>query len=393
VTERRIDLTYCTNVHDLASPEAWTKSLRFFGPAVRRHLGWKRMALGLWWQSPIAEIAARDPQPVARFLEENGLRAFTCNAFPFGNFHEPVVKTKVYLPDWTTPERLQYTQRCAAALAALIPAGGFGSVSTLPLGWRIDWDAGKTARAVEKLLDWVRYARDLESKTGRQIALALEAEPGCILERTPQVLAFWKNDVLPAAARAGLEAPLPRHLGMCYDTCHQATQFESPEEALGALASAGIPVHKMQLSSALEFAPDGAHASLASRQAFAEPRFLHQTRSRGAAEIAFYDDLPEAIAQADWARTWRTHFHLPLQAESLLDAKAVRTTRGDMLRAYHYALERDLCRHFEVETYTWSVMPEQERPASDEALAAAMAREIAFVVDHTPAGVRIEGKD
>lgn len=393
MAERRIELTYCTNVHDLATPEAWRRSLGFFGPAVRSRLGWKRMALGLWWQSPLAEAAARDPVSVARFLEEHGLRAFTCNAFPYGNFHEPVVKTKVYLPDWTTPERLQYTQRCAAVLAALVPEGGFGTVSSLPLGWRIDWDAGKTARAVDRLLDWVRYARDLESRTGRRIALALEAEPGCILERTPQVLAFWKNDVLPAAARAGLESPLPRHLGLCYDTCHQATQFESPEEALGALAGAGIPVHKMQLSSALEFLPDAGRSSIASRTAFAEPRFLHQTRARGAAEIAFYDDLDEAIAQADWTRTWRTHFHLPLQAETLLDAKSVRTTRGDMLRAYHYALEKDLCRHFEVETYTWSVLPEQERPANDEALAAAMAREIAFVVEHTPAGVTIEGKD
>jgi hypothetical protein len=179
---------------------------------------------------------------------------------------------------------------------------------------------------------------------------------------------------------------------MCYDTCHQATQFESPEEALGALATAGIPVHKMQLSSALEFAPDAARSSIATREAFAEPRFLHQTRCRGAADIAFYDDLPEAIAGADWTRPWRTHFHLPLQAESLLDAKAVKTTRGDMLRAYHYALERDLCRHFEVETYTWSVLPAQERPATDEALAAAMAREIAFVVEHTPPDVTIEGR-
>ena len=52
----------------------------------------------------------------------------------------------------------------------------------------------------------------------------------------------------------------------------------------------------------------------------------------------------------------------------------------------------DLCRHFEVETYTWSVLPEQERPAGPEALAAAMAREIAFIVDHTPADVAIAGR-
>ncbi len=386
---RSIELTYCTNVHDLASREAWERSLKFFGEAVGRRLCWPVMPLGLWWQAPLAEAAARDPAPLRRFMAENGLRAFTCNAFPYGNFHDAVVKIKVYRPDWTEPARLAYTQHCAEALAALLPEGGFGSVSTLPLGWRIGWDEGRTARAVEQLLAWVTFARDLEARTSRRMALALEAEPGCVLERTPQVLRFWKEALLPAASRAGIEGILSRHLGLCYDTCHQAIQFEDSEEALAALHAAGIPIHKMQLSSGLEFVPDAGRASLAARRAFTEPRFLHQTRVPTEAGIEEYDDLPEALDRADWGRKWRTHFHLPLQAESLLDARWVGTTRADMLRAFRYAVEQDLCRHFEVETYTWSVLPEAERPADDEALAAAMAREIAFVIEHTPPGVRI----
>jgi hypothetical protein len=387
---RTIDLTYCTNVHDLGTPEAWFAALKFFGPAVRDRLGWSDMPLGLWWQAPLAEAAARDPAPTARFLREHGLRAFTCNAFPYGNFHDAVVKTKVYQPDWSAPERLQYTTRCAEALAALLPDSGFGTLSTLPLGWRHAWGEDKTRRAVEHLLAWVDVAAALERRSGRRLALALEAEPGCILERTPQVLAFWSDVLLPAARRAGRDALLPRHLGLCYDTCHQAVQFENPETALDALRRAGIPVHKMQLSSGLEFAADPGRATLPARRAFAEPKFLHQTRERNGDAITDYDDLPEALDRADWSRTWRTHFHLPLQAETFLDA--VGTTREDMLRAYRFALKHDLCRHFEVETYTWSVMPERERPADAEALAAAMAREIAFVVDHTPADVRISGR-
>src|SRR5258706_6839549 len=177
---KTIDLTYCTNGHDLASPEAWTRSLKFFGPAVGRHLGWAEMPLGLWWQSPLAEAAALDPEPVRRFLRDHGLRAFTCNAFPYGNFHEPVVKTKVYHPDWSTPERLVYTQRCATALAAPLPESGFGTSSHLPLGWRHGWSDAKTARAVEHLLAWVEFARGLESLSGRRIALAPEPHPRCV---------------------------------------------------------------------------------------------------------------------------------------------------------------------------------------------------------------------
>jgi sugar phosphate isomerase/epimerase len=382
---REIELGYCTNVHALGTTEAWFASLGYFGPAVRAALGWRRLALGLWWQAPLAAEAARDPSRTARLLKESGLRAYTCNAFPYGNFHDAVVKTKVYLPEWCDPARLAYTKDCATVMAALIPEGGFGTLSTLPLGWRHGWDAGKTARSVEFLLAWVDFAADLERRTGRRLALALEAEPGCILERTPQVLAFWKESLRPAAGSRG--AALDRHLGFCYDTCHQAVQFESPEEALGALADAGIPVHKMQLSSGLEFEPGAARGV---REAFAEPKFLHQTRTRGPSGTSDYDDLPEALERADRTLPWRTHFHLPLQAERLLEA---RTTREDMLRAYRYALKRDLCRHFEVETYTWSVLPEAERPKDDAALAAALARELDFVARETPPGVRIAGRD
>jgi hypothetical protein len=426
---KTIDLTYCTNVHALADLTTWRRTLGFFGPEVRRHLGWSSMPMGLWWQASLAEALADEnlstgslaAESVAAYLGGLGLRAFTCNAFPYGHFHQDVVKTQVYVPDWASPERLAYTQTCARLMATLTPPGGFASISTLPLGWRLGFDPAKLSAAIAQLLLWVEFARDLEDATGKRIALGLEPEPGCALERTPQVIAFWQEHLRPAARARHLdETTLARYLGLCYDTCHQAVQFEGPEAALGALAAAGIAIHKMQLSSALEFPPDPEKKSLAVRNSFAEPKFLHQTRvepgvdpaaghapsshsptggafARASADLASaniapvrdFDDLPEALAEAPWNRTWRTHYHLPLQAESLLDAQYVRTTRDDMLRAYRYALKHDLCHHFEVETYTWSVLPPAERPQSDAALAEAMAREIAFVLSHTPADVAV----
>jgi hypothetical protein len=395
----KIDLTYCTNVHALGTANAWYEALGFFGKTVGKQLGWATMPMGLWWQAPLAEAAAHSPHVVQEFMAQHGLRAFTCNAFPYGNFHDTVVKTKVYLPDWTSLARLTYTQNCALALAALLPDRGFGSISTLPLGWRLGWTSQHTVAAVAHLLAWVAFARDLENKTGKHLALALEPEPGCALERTFQVLKFWELDLLPSARHSGHDAYLSRYLGICYDTCHQAVQFEQPEESLGALRDAGIAIHKMQLSSALEFLPDYDGSSRALREAFAEPKFLHQTRvftqategSAAGGTVTDYDDLPLALAEAPWNARWRTHYHLPLQAESLLGSSVVRTTREDMLRAYHFALKNDLCHHFEVETYTWSVLPESERPATDVALAMALAKELAFVIAHTPKDVVIEG--
>jgi hypothetical protein len=344
-------------------------------------------------------------------LTEQHLSAFTCNAFPYGNFHDKSVKTKVYKPDWTTPERLAYTVSCARLLGALIPAGGEGSVSTLPLGWRVGWDEDKTRQAAKNLCAFAREARALEEVEGRTLRLGVEPEPGCVLETLGQVLEFWSEHLRPEAKRSGLSPEdLERYLGVCYDTCHQAVQFDDPIDTLDRLRVNAIPIVKMQLSSALEFRPDPDRTTLALRQAFVEERFLHQTRIQTPAGVAVFDDLPDALApdaqahealgarEADfsgidlWAHPWRVHFHLPIDSRDMLESEAIGTTRDDMLKAYQHAVAKQQCRHFEVETYTWSVLPEAHRPADDAALAASLARELKFIEANTPAGVAINAR-
>lgn len=412
---KNLGLTYCTNVHPLGDWANWSEVIQTFGPAVRGHLGWPEMPLGLWFPASLIEEMNHDPRAsrdrLKNLLTEQKLSAFTCNAFPYGNFHDRSVKTKVYKPDWTTPERLAYTVSCARLLATVIPAGGEGSVSTLPLGWRVGWTEAMSRQAAANLCTFAREARALEEVEGRIIRLGLEPEPGCALETLGQVLEFWSLHLRPEAQRAGLAAgDMERYLGICYDTCHQAVQFEDPADTLDRLRSNGIPVVKMQLSNALEFAPDPDRATLALRQAFVEERFLHQVRIHTPAGVAVFDDLPEALAPGAaprealgsreaaftgidlWAHPWRVHFHLPIDSRDMLESAAIGTTRGDMLKAYHHALAKKQCRHFEVETYTWSVLPEAHRPADDAALAASLARELAFIEANTPAGTAINGR-
>lgn len=412
---KNLELTYCTNVHPLGDWANWSETLQRFGPEVRGHLGWPEMPMGLWFPAALIDEMNRDPRAARErlksLLTEHKLSAFTCNAFPYGNFHDKSVKTKVYKPDWTTPERLAYTVACARLLASVAPAGGEGSVSTLPLGWRIGWTEDKSRQAAAQLCAFAREVRALEEIEGRTIRLGLEPEPGCALETSGQVLEFWSTHLRPEAKRAGLSPEdLERFLGICYDTCHQAVQFEDPVEVLDRLRAHGIPVVKMQLSSALEFRPDPERATLELRRAFVEERFLHQTRIHTPAGVAVFDDLPDALAPGAgarealgagqvefpgidlWAHPWRVHFHLPIDSRDMLASEAIGTTRDDMLKAYHHALARKQCRHFEVETYTWSVLPEAHRPVDDAALAASLAREVKFIEANTPSGVAINGR-
>lgn len=406
---KNLGLTYCTNVHPLGDWATWSDIIGRFGPAIRAELGWKTQPMGLWFPAALIEEMSRDPQNARQrlksLLSENNLSAFTCNAFPYGNFHDAVVKTKVYRPDWTTPERLAYTVACARLLSSLVPVGGEGSVSTLPLGWRIGWSEDHSRKSAENLCAFIREARSLRESEGISLRLGLEPEPGCALETIDQVLAFWDAHLRPAANRAGVSPDdLADFCGICYDTCHQAVQFEDAVEVLDRLRAAGIRIVKMQLSSALEFKPDPDRSSLELRRQFVEDRFLHQTRVRTPAGIVSFDDLPEVLAGSGtlaaggapsgagspaidlWEHPWRVHFHLPIDSRSLLDSPAVTTTRDDMLKAYRHAVDKGLCRHFEVETYTWSVLPQAHRPKDDADLARCIARELRFIEAHTPTG-------
>src|SRR5690606_12518852 len=118
-----------------------------------------------------------------------------------------------------------YTKRSATILASLLPdAETFGSISTLPLGWRVDWTPEHSTQAAAAFCDLALFLVDLKTRTGKHIALAIEPEPGCVLERTPQVIAFWNDVLRPAAAHAGATEAVEDHIGLCYDTCHQAVQ-------------------------------------------------------------------------------------------------------------------------------------------------------------------------
>jgi hypothetical protein len=392
---KNLGLTYCTNVHALGDWASWQDIIGRFGPAIRSDLGWPNLSMGLWFPAALIAELNLDPegsrQRIRELLAGKNLSAFTCNAFPFGNFHDKVVKTKVYHPDWTSRERLDYTVACARILSALVPSGGEGSVSTLPLGWRIGWSEGHSRLAARNLCAYAIAARESADKEGRFIRLGIEPEPGCVLETIDQVVTFWDKHLRPAAREAGIPgSELDLFVGLCYDTCHQAVQFEDAVESLARLGANGIRIAKMQLSSALEFKADPARLTAALRENFVEERFLHQTRIKTPDGIISYDDLPQALEAPEelWAHPWRVHFHLPIDAVDLLGSGSIVTTRDEMLKAYAYALAHDLCRHFEVETYTWNVLPEAHRPKDDADLARSIAREIRFISDRTPPGAQ-----
>ena len=362
---QEIHLGYCTNVHPAEDLAGILAQLETYAAAVRRRLDTAWLGLGLWLPAPVAAGLAGDPGQRRRLRNElaaRGLEVFTLNGFPYRAFHAPVVKHAVYRPDWTTPERLRYTLDLARVLADLLPdRAGRGSVSTLPLAWREPWPPAAGATAATRLAELAGGLAELAAGTGRVVRVGFEPEPGCLVETTGQAV----------AQLSGVD---PAYLGVCLDLAHLACAWEEPATALAGLAAAGLPVVKVQVSAALAAADPAAAADLL--HGYAEPRFLHQTRP---AAGAGFDDLPEALA-AGVPGPWRVHFHVPLHAEPAPPLGSTREVTAAGLAALLGGPAAG-CDHFEVETYTWQVLPGPDRPDTPAALAAGIAAELGWARD------------
>ncbi|TVQ34883.1 MAG: sugar phosphate isomerase [Geminicoccaceae bacterium] len=375
-------LTYCSNIHPGETwPELQTM-LEHHVPQVKARVAPDRpMGVGLRIAAVAAEALAA-PEALAELcaiLARHDLFVFTINGFPYGPFHGTRVKEQVYQPDWQHDARLVYTNRLADLLAALLPEGGFGSLSTVP-GTFKPLAAGHEAAMAERILRQVAHDVALAERTGRTVALALEPEPFCFLETIAETVAFFEHHLFDERAVARLAAltgqsrsqaatALPRHLGVCYDVCHAAVEYEDPDASLDALEAAGIPIHKLQLSAALRV-PAVDAAARAALAPFAEPTYLHQVLARDrSGSVRGQLDLPAALAlgASSDGEEWRIHFHVPIfQAE--LERFATTQPFLDAVLARH--ARQPLTPHLEVETYTFDVLPEAFRGVPvDEAIA------------------------
>ncbi len=385
-----LHLTYCLNIH---RGETWTENfaaIRDLATAVRNFVA-PDLNFGLGLRlSATAAAELSNPHRLGdfkAFLAEMGLYVFTINGFPFGRFHDGPVKEKVYAPDWRTDERRSYTLQLADILAELLPADVSGSISTVPVSFK-NWITSAEDRelAVLRLIDAVAFIERISQRKRRDIHLGLEPEPACFIETTAECIEFmkfvWHTGAPALAARLGTttahaEDVLRRRLGVCFDTCHVALQFEDLAEAWDKYAAAGIRISKVQISAAL--ACEAAPEHLAALSAFVEETYLHQTIARrGDGSLQRWTDLPAALEElprsGDVAEV-RCHFHVPLFWDG---GDALGSTRDQISSAFVKRLRAGGCEHLEIETYTFDVLP---APLRAHGAVESIAREYAWTLD------------
>lgn len=348
-------LAYCTNIHPAETWEETWQALKTHTLAVRDRVcpHGTPYAIGLRL-SAAAAATLTQPHHLQQFktwLEKENCYIFTINGFPYGAFHGTRVKENVYRPDWTTPERLHYTNTLFDIIAHLTPEGVQGSVSTLPASFKA-FNADEPT-IFKNLEACARHIETLSNTHQRDLHLGLEPEPLGHFENTAETLTFFDR-LLAAAADPAL---VRRRIGINYDTCHFALEFDDCHTSLDALRAAGLRISKVHLSSALEFDPTCPEA-IKKIQTFAEPTYLHQVIVQHPDRtLTRHHDLPDFLQSPTPASpsTARTHFHIPLYANP---EPPLTSTSHHATDAITYLKKHPhFCPHFEIETYTWNVLP------------------------------------
>ena len=365
-------LAYCTNIHPAESWEETLRVLKTHTLKVRDQVcpTDSAYAIGLRLSARAAsELLEGDHlSQFKSWLEHEHCYVFTINGFPYGSFHGTRVKEKVYQPDWSSDERLHYTNDLFSIIAQLVPEGVDGSVSTLPGSFK-DFNADENA-IFTNLEACARHVEKLSIQHQRDLHLGLEPEPLGHFENTEETLGFFDR-FLENVSDPEL---IKRRIGINYDTCHFALEFDDCMSSLDALRAAGLRISKVHLSSALEFNPSSQDAMKAIA-AFDEPTYLHQVIVSYANQgLTRFKDLPDFLSStmvsappSESSSTARIHFHIPLYADP---SQPLRSTQSHAIEAIKYLKSNpDFCSHFEIETYTWAVLPGELKIPIEEQIA------------------------
>lgn len=394
-------LSYCSNIHPGESWGDHFAELKAHIPKVKKQVcPHASFGIGLRLSALAAEQLLKNENlnEFKQWLNETDTYVFTMNGFPYGQFHHASVKEQVHEPDWTTQERLLYTQNLATILAELVKKGESGTISTSPVsyqGWFRHSALAQLAvmdQGACQLAEMALFLHRLKANTGKQIELSIEPEPAGLLENLNSTLTFFKDHLWQTGVKwlekesidqeKALEI-VKNHIGLCFDTCHFSVMFEDSASVYDSLLASELKVNKIQISAAPVFSlnPDNCFEKMAALQKLNEPVYLHQVSCKNKdGLIVLCADIPpffefidvESIVEA------RTHFHIPLFASEMPGFGSSANETASFLQ---HLKKLKHPQHFEVETYTWDVLP----PELKQDLNTSISKELQWAINHLKA--------
>lgn len=361
-----LHLASCTNLHQGDTWPELFESLKFNALKVRERVcPDKPFALGMRLGNHAAhQLADRGTLlNFQRWLDRNHLYVFTLNGFCHGHPGGDPTPEQAYTPDWSSPQRLAYTNLLVDLLSQLVPEHFEASVNTLPGSFKgLPLRAEQLKAMRGHLWQCVEHIARVSRLTGRTIHLALDPEPLCLLESSAETLHWFER----LRAEHPRDERLQEHLGVNYDTCHFAVEFEEPQDALLCLVRQGIKISKIRLSSALRalptaearvklasLPPDGGLHQVVVRQSDNQ-RFIYRTIREALEDTTPSDGSDPSAAE------WRIHLHIPLHRRPA----APLDSTVDHVHGVLDVLETapGICSQLELGCQVWDLSPPEFQP-------------------------------
>ena len=356
-----LHLAYCSNVHPADDLDGIAAQLERFPARVREALGVDRLGVGMWVAAPALPGAER----LRERLDALGLEVVTLNGFPYRAFHAEVVKLDVYRPNWATDARRDYTLGLARLLARAAARRR-----------RRGLDLHAAARLAHGVVGRGRGGRPARAGGGRR-------RPRRAARRHGQ------DDPARAGARARLHdrdgragRGVPRRARAragsgCASTPATSRCSSRTRRPRSRSSTRRARAWSRRRSPARCACPRRA-ATRAARSWRSSPSRASCTRRANALRGAVRgtDDLPEALGGRAARRGTSG------ACTSTCPSTPLEHTTQDELRATLRALAggpAPRTRHYEVETYTWGVLP--DGPGGDEGLVEGLAAELAWTRD------------
>ena len=389
---------------DIRAADPWLDvraGIAAMAPALKAEIS-PQAPLGIYLR--LSAFAARQlaqPSEMASFrdyLSSSGLYVFGVDTRGFGARRGRAVKEAAYRPDWTDPERLDYSDRAARIMAQLAPSTRTGTVVTIPGLLAASNDAKAAEQVVFNLLRHVATLLGIERRTGCQVVLALNPEPGCLIETAGDTVRFFHQHLLGRDALAYLAelcrigvpmaaAVIRRHIGVSYDLCHGAVMFEDPLEALALLADAGIRVLELRLAAALRLPRVGPDAR-ALLSPYEDGVRLRQVGERHSGEIRHYLDLGPALKALDEGRAggeWRVRCHVGPGSPDPIGMDAPAEAMRSVLAVLR---ERAIAPNLVIEADGWEYSESGPLPLSRAGIVVAAIRDMRWVLNELAATPR-----
>ncbi|WP_189082788.1 sugar phosphate isomerase/epimerase family protein [Mangrovihabitans endophyticus] len=331
-----------------------------YASAIRARLGVDTLGVSLWLPPTLAAALAADGRARTRLrseLDARGLEVRSLSGVPFAEGGGEVIGEDA--PDWSDPARLEYTLDLARVLVDLLPDDAVrGAVTTLGLGRRDSWGQAQQQSADRILGRLSAGLAEVAWHTGRAVRVGFRPEPGFLLDSAASCVA--------ALAKTDRD-----RVGVCLDTADLACTWQDPVATIDELGRAGISVIRVQVAAALETANPVVAADTL-RRYVDDHRHPVTTPDGG-----YADHLSEALRDLP-AGAWRIRYHMPLHLDPAPPLAATTSVcHAALMRLVGGALPET--EHVDVAIETWGLLPPDQRPAGDSALADGIAAELTHV--------------